>query len=170
MLRCRNHRLERARPITARTHALLGAGARGVYIHDLAVGHAKKAFAGTSVKSFLFRQVEFFDVGQGLLLRFKQPDSPDTQTARGLANQLYLIPEIALADPDCQTIVAAEYELDPSGTQIAHVSIACMVGPHKEWSYPVDSATDAWAKTPVSPENEAPERKRRVQPLKKLGR
>lgn len=151
-------------------HALLGPGARGVYMHDLAVGHAKKLFAGISVKNFLFRQVEFFDFGQGLRLRFKQPDCPDTPTAKGLANQLWLIPEIALADPDCQTIVVAEYALDPSGTQIARVSIACMVDSRKEWSYRVDSAADVCAKKPMIPEYKAPRRKRRVHPVKKLGR
>ncbi len=151
-------------------HAQLGPGARGVYLHDLAVGHAKKLFAGTNVKNFLFRQVELFDFGQGLLLRFKQPDCPDTKTAKGLANQLLLIPEIALADPDCQTIVVAEYALDPSGTQIARVSIACMVGSRREWSYRVDSAADVWAKKRVIPEDKERRRKRRVQPLKKLSR
>lgn len=151
-------------------HPLLGPGTRGMYIHDLAVGHAKKLFSSTRVENFSFRQVEFFDFGQGLCLRFKQPDCPDTPTAKGLANQLFLIPEIALADPDCQTIVEAEYALDPSGTQIVRVSITCMVGPHKEWSYPVVSAADVCAKKPMILEDKAPRRTRRVQPVKKLGR
>ena len=151
-------------------HALLGPGVRGIYMHDLAVAHAKRLFAGTNVQNFSFRQVEFFDFGQGLLLRFKQPDCPDTPTAKGLANQLFLIPEIALADPDCQTIVVAEYALDPSGTHIARVSIACMVDSRKEWSYPVDSTADFCTKEPVISEDKAPRRKRRVQPIKKLGR
>lgn len=147
-------------------HPLLGPGTRGVYMHDLAVAHAKKLFAGTDVQNIQFRQVELFDFGQGLFLRFKQPGCPDTQTAKGLANQLWLIPEIGQADPDCQTIVEVEYTLDWSGTQIARVCIACMIDTRKKWSYPIYPAADVHTRK-LRTEEQEPRTKTRVRPLEK---
>jgi hypothetical protein len=149
-------------------HPLIGPGARGQYMHDLAVAEAKRRFVQTDVVNTQFQQVEFFDFGKGLLLRFKQPGNRDTKTARGLANQLWLIPEIAEADPDCQTIVEAEYTLDPSGTQIARVSIACVVDTHKAWSYSIYNAKDASATRPPTLKHTLATEQRKVRPLKKL--